>query len=150
MLFRSKTPVGDRHVVEEMKQHGYNVGGEQSGHLVFLDHNTTGDGLISALQVLAILKRREMRFSKLTSVVKKLPQVIHNVKIREKRPLDSMKDVTKTIASIESKLQDTGRVLIRYSGTENVVRVMLEGEDERKINEWSQEICAEIQKEIGA
>ena len=144
-----KTPVGDRYVVEEMKQHGYNVGGEQSGHLVFLDHNTTGDGLISALQVLAILKRRELRFSKLTSVVKKLPQVIHNVKIREKRPLDSMKEVTKTIADIESKLQDTGRVLIRYSGTENVVRVMLEGEDERKINEWSQEICAQIQKEIG-
>jgi phosphoglucosamine mutase len=145
-----KTAVGDRYVVEEMKQHGYNVGGEQSGHLVFLDHNTTGDGLVSALQVLSIVKRTEQRLSKLASLVKKLPQVICNVQIREKRPLDSMKLVSKTISDVESRLKENGRVLVRYSGTENVLRVMLEGEDEKQIHQWSQEICDEVEKEIGA
>ncbi len=144
-----KTPVGDRHVVEEMKQNGYNVGGEQSGHMVFLDYSTTGDGLISALQVLSIVKKTGKPLSELASVVTKLPQVIQNVKIREKRPLESMDSVCKVISEVETRLNDKGRVLVRYSGTENLMRVMLEGEDERQITDWSQEICHEVEQEIG-
>jgi phosphoglucosamine mutase len=145
-----KTPVGDRYVVEKMKCHGFNIGGEQSGHMVFLDYSTTGDGLISALQVLGIVKRTGKRLSELASVVTKLPQVIQNVKITEKRPLESMDSVCKVISDIESRLSNKGRVLVRYSGTENLLRVMLEGEDEQEITNWSQEICREVEQEIGA
>ena len=145
-----KTPVGDRYVVEAMKREGYNLGGEQSGHLIFLDYNSTGDGLISALQLLCILKRRNKPLSEIVSVVKKLPQVIQNVKIREKKPLDSMISVSQAIADIEDKLSDEGRVLIRYSGTENLLRVMLEGEDEKQLKDYASKICGEVEKEIGA
>ena len=145
-----KTPVGDRYVVEAMKKEGYNLGGEQSGHLIFLDYNSTGDGLISALQLLAILKRRNQPLSEIVSVVKKLPQVIQNVKIREKKPLDSMISVSQAIADVEDKLNDEGRVLIRYSGTENLLRVMLEGEDEKQLKDYASRICGEVEKEIGA
>lgn len=145
-----KTPVGDRYVVEAMKSQGYNLGGEQSGHLIFLDHNSTGDGLISALQLLAILKRRDQPLSEIASVVKKLPQVIKNVKIREKKSIDSMSGVAKVISDIEEKLSDAGRVLVRYSGTENLLRVMLEGEDEKQLKDFASRICGEVEKEIGA
>jgi phosphoglucosamine mutase len=144
-----KTPVGDRYVVEEMRRCGYNIGGEQSGHMVFLEHNTTGDGLISALQVLAIMVRTGKKLSKLASAVKKLPQVIKNVRISEKKPIKDMEQVKNHITNIEEQLGDNGRVLVRYSGTENKLRVMLEGEDEHQIHQWACEICDLVEAEIG-
>jgi phosphoglucosamine mutase len=144
-----KTPVGDRYVVEEMIASDYCIGGEQSGHMVFLEHNTTGDGLISALQVLAIMKKTQKKLSKLASVVSRLPQVIKNVKIKEKKPIEELESVTKVVEDIETQMAGKGRVLIRYSGTENLLRVMLEGEDELQIQNWANDIAVEVEKEIG-
>jgi len=144
-----KTAVGDRHVVEEMKKSGFNIGGEQSGHLIFLDYNSTGDGLISALQVLALVQKTGNTLSQLAGVVKKLPQVIQNVKIREKKPLDELQNVQKVIQDVEEKLSGRGRVLVRYSGTENLMRVMLEGEDEKVLRNYAAGICEEVEKQIG-
>ncbi|MCO4783956.1 MAG: phosphoglucosamine mutase [Candidatus Cloacimonetes bacterium] len=145
-----KTPVGDRYVVEEMRKSDFCIGGEQSGHMVFLEHNTTGDGLVSALQVLATMVKTKSKLSKLASVVIKLPQVLKNVRISQKKPLEELPTVTEKITEVEEKLNGKGRVLVRYSGTENLLRVMLEGEDEVKINRWAIDICDEIEKEIGA
>ncbi|MBW7876375.1 MAG: phosphoglucosamine mutase [Candidatus Cloacimonetes bacterium] len=144
-----RTAVGDRYVVEEMRRGGYSIGGEQSGHMVFLDHNTTGDGLVSALQVLAIVAKSGKRISKLASVMNKLPQVMKNVSIRERQPLEGMKKVQAAICRAEEKLKDKGRVLVRYSGTELLCRVMLEGEDEATILGMAAEIASAIQAEIG-
>jgi phosphoglucosamine mutase len=144
-----RTAVGDRYVVEEMRRGGFCIGGEQSGHMVFLDHNTTGDGLVSALQVLAIVAKSGKKISKLASVMNKLPQVMKNVAIRERQPLEGMKNVQDAIRKSEEKLREKGRVLVRYSGTELLCRVMIEGEDESTILGMASEIAAAIQAEIG-
>lgn len=144
-----KTPVGDRYVVEEMRNKGFNIGGEQSGHIVFLEHNTTGDSLISALQVIYLMVKTGKKLSCLANVVTKLPQVIKNVKIREKKPIAEIPTVGNVIRNIEEKMNGNGRVLVRYSGTENLLRIMLEGEDETEINDWADEIAQEAEKEIG-
>ena len=144
-----KTAVGDRYVVEEMRRGGYNVGGEQSGHMVFLDHNTTGDGMISALQLLAIMQRTGKPLSELASVMTALPQVLVNVRVDEKRPVTDVPEVAKSIAAAEEKLADTGRVLIRYSGTEPLMRIMLEGQDEVQIAGLAQDIATSVEKHMG-
>lgn len=144
-----KTAVGDRYVVEEMLRHGYNLGGEQSGHMIFLDHNTTGDGMISALQVLAIIQRTGKRLSELAEVMIALPQVLLNVRVRERRDIGEVPEVQKIIAAAAKKLGDTGRVLVRYSGTEPLLRVMLEGQDKYQITEMAHEIGAVIEKHLG-
>jgi phosphoglucosamine mutase len=143
-----KTAVGDRYVVEEMRRHGYNVGGEQSGHMIFLDHNTTGDGMISALQLLAIMQRTGKPLSELASIMTALPQVLVNVRVSKKRSLTSVPEVARVIAAAEERLADTGRVLIRYSGTEPLLRIMLEGQDEARIAEMAQEIATTIEKHM--
>jgi phosphoglucosamine mutase len=140
-----KTAVGDRYVVEEMRRNGYNVGGEQSGHMVFLDHNTTGDGMISALQVLAIMQRTGKPLSELASVMTALPQVLVNVRVDKKRPVTEVPEVAKSIAAAEEKLAETGRVLIRYSGTEPLMRIMLEGQDEVQIAALAQDIATAVE-----
>lgn len=144
-----KTAVGDRYVVEEMRRGGYNVGGEQSGHMVFLDHNTTGDGMISALQVLAIMQRTGKPLSDLASVMTALPQVLVNVRVDKKRPVTDVPEVAKTIAAAEEQLAETGRVLIRYSGTEPLMRIMLEGQEEVQIAGLAQDIAASVEKHMG-
>ncbi len=144
-----KTDVGDRYVVESMRRGGYNLGGEQSGHMIFLDHNTTGDGMISALQVLAIVQRTGKRLSELAQVMRVLPQVLLNVRVAEKRPLESIPEIMQSIIAVESELQNRGRVLIRYSGTEPLLRVMLEGEDPDRIRELAQDIVDEVEKHLG-
>lgn len=144
-----KTAVGDRYVVEEMRRGGYNVGGEQSGHMVFLDHNTTGDGMISALQVLAIMQRTGKPLSELASVMTALPQVLVNVRVDKKRPVTDVPEVAKTIAAAEEQLAETGRVLIRYSGTEPLMRIMLEGQEEVQIAGLAQDIAASVEKHMG-
>ncbi len=143
-----KTAVGDRYVVEEMRRSGYNMGGEQSGHMVFLDHNTTGDGMISALQVLAIMQRTGKSLSELASIMTALPQVLVNVRVDKKRPVTDVPEVVKSIAAAEEKLAETGRVLIRYSGTEPLMRIMLEGQDEIQIAALAQDIANAVEQHM--
>ncbi len=144
-----KTAVGDRYVVEEMLRHGYNLGGEQSGHMIFLDHNTTGDGVISALQVLAIMQRTGKPLSELARVMIALPQVLVNVRVQERRDIAEVPEVQKAISAAEEKLGDAGRVLVRYSGTEPLLRVMLEGQDKYMITEMANDIGRVIEARLG-
>lgn len=132
-----KTRVGDRYVLEEMQKHGYTLGGEQSGHIIFLDHNTTGDGILTAIQLLTVMAESKMTLSQLAKVMKVLPQALLGAKVPEKRKEEYMNDpdVQKEIARVEKKYEGRGRLLIRPSGTEPLVRVMIEGPDQREIDE---------------
>jgi phosphoglucosamine mutase len=144
-----KTAVGDRYVVEEMRRGGYNLGGEQSGHLIFLDHNTTGDGMLAALQVLAIMRRHSRTLSQLAEVMIPLPQVLMNVRVAEKKDVNTVPEVAKVIKGIEAQLKDEGRILIRYSGTEPLLRIMLEGQDKYQITGWAKDIADVVEKSLG-
>ncbi len=144
-----RTQVGDRYVVEEMVRGDYNLGGEQSGHTIFLDHNTTCDGILTALQVLAILKEKELPLDELAKVMKPFPQVLYNVKVKEKRKLSEFPEIEKRIREIEKILGHSGRILIRYSGTEPLLRIMVEGEDEPKLRRFAQDIVELVNKRIG-
>ena len=139
-----RTQVGDRYVVEEMRKHGYNLGGEQSGHLVFLDHATTGDGIVAALRVLAIMAREGRPLSELANVMTRMPQVLVNTAVDKKVPLYQLPDVQRMIADVERELAEDGRVLVRYSGTEAKARVMIEGLDEVRIRGWAEEIAGAL------
>jgi phosphoglucosamine mutase len=135
-----RSQVGDRYVLEEMIKGGYNLGGEQSGHIIFSDYNTTGDGLISALQLLKILVKTGKPLSELKSFISLYPQVLKNVEVPYKRPLNEMTKTVQKIRSIEEKLEGQGRIFVRYSGTENKLRVMAEGEDEKIITAYCDEV----------
>jgi phosphoglucosamine mutase len=141
-----RTQVGDRYVVEEMRRAGYNFGGEQSGHLVFLDHATTGDGIVAALRVLAIMVAEGRPLSELAQVMTRTPQVLVNIAVERKVPIDQLPDVAKLIADVERQLGGDGRVLVRYSGTETKARVMIEGTDEGRIKSWADEIAGVLEK----
>jgi phosphoglucosamine mutase len=143
-----RTQVGDRYVVEEMNRGGYNLGGEQSGHFIFLDYNTTGDGVLSALQVLAVMQRENKKLSELSKIMTKFPQVLINVPVREKRDPAQIPELAKLLKNIKEKLANKGRLLVRPSGTENLMRIMVEGEDKEKINAYAQEIAASIRKNM--
>ena len=127
----------------------YNLGGEQSGHTIFLDYNPTCDGILTALQVLAIMKRKERPLDELTKVMEPLPQVLYNVEVKEKKDLSEIPEISKKIKSIEKTLGQSGRTLIRYSGTEPLLRIMIEGEDEKKLHRWAQEIVELVKKHFG-
>ncbi len=142
------TQVGDRYVVEEMARSGYNLGGEQSGHLIFLDYNTTGDGVLSALQVLAVMKRENKRLSELSSIMTPFPQVLLNVRVRDKRDPHRIPEVAALVKKIQEKLGDRGRVLVRPSGTESLIRVMVEGENEKEISAHAEEISECIRRRM--
>ncbi len=141
-----RTKVGDRYVVETMREKGYNFGGEQSGHLIFMDHITTGDGILAALQLLAVMQRTKRPLSELASVMETFPQVLYNVRLTEKRPLEEIPGLEKLQKSLEDRLGSRGRILIRPSGTEPVIRVMVEGEDKDEIEEIARELSAHIEK----
>jgi phosphoglucosamine mutase len=145
-----RTQVGDRYVVEEMRKNGYNLGGEQSGHLVFLDHATTGDGIVAALRVLAIMVKEGIPLSELAKVMTRTPQVLINTAVAKKVPIENLPDVQRRIAEIEKELGDTGRVLVRYSGTEAKARVMIEGMDEARIKGWAEELVGILAKSCSA
>ena len=145
-----RTQVGDRYVVEEMRRSGYNLGGEQSGHVVFLDHNTTGDGLLTALQVLAIQRRKERPLSELVQGIERFPQVLLNIAVAEKRPLDQLPEMQRRIRQVEAELGQRGRVLIRYSGTERKARIMVEGEDEEQVRGYAEDLAATLRRALGA
>jgi len=144
-----RTQVGDRYVVEEMVRGNYNLGGEQSGHIVFLDYNTTCDGILTALQLLAIMKRKERPLDELANVIEPLPQVLYNVKVREKKDLTEIPEIEQRIMGIEKGFGNAGRLLIRYSGTEPLLRIMVEGEDEKKLHEIARDLVELVKKHIG-
>ena len=144
-----KTDVGDRYVVEAMRAGGYNLGGEQSGHMIFLDYSTTGDGILSALQLLAVMRREGKTISELAEIMIPLPQVLCNTRVREKVDIYSISEIAAKIKDVENKLGHDGRVLIRYSGTEPLLRVMIEGQDTYEITSWANEICELVKKNIG-
>lgn len=144
-----RTQVGDRYVVEEMVRGDFNLGGEQSGHTIFLDYNTTCDGVLTALQVLAIMKQKERPLDELAKVMEPLPQVLYNVKVKEKRNLSDFEEIERKIREIEKMLGQSGRILIRYSGTEPLLRIMVEGEDETKLRGSAEDLVQLVKKYIG-
>jgi phosphoglucosamine mutase len=138
-----RTAVGDRYVVEQMRSGGYNFGGEQSGHLVFLEHASTGDGIVAALQVLAMMIDEQRPLSELAAeVMERVPQVLENVTLPERRPLEEMPALSALSSKIEKALGQEGRLLVRWSGTEPKLRIMIEGEDEAKIAAFAKELAA--------
>lgn len=145
-----KTQVGDRYVLERMLEGGYCLGGEQSGHVIFLDYNTTGDGLLTALQLLKVMKNTGKKLSELAASMKKYPQVLVNASVTEAKKLDYERDgmVQKAIEEIEEKFKDDGRVLIRPSGTEPLVRVMIEGPNQREIEEDAVRLAKLIEERL--
>jgi phosphoglucosamine mutase len=144
-----RTQVGDRYVVDAMREGGFNLGGEQSGHVIFLDHNTSGDGLITALQVLAIMRRKERTLSELTTDFVRYPQVLVNVQVTEKKPIESLSGFAQAVEKVETALNGRGRVLIRYSGTESKARIMVEGDDEKQISEYAHDLAEALRRALG-
>ncbi|MGE7666209.1 phosphoglucosamine mutase [Ureibacillus composti] len=144
-----KTAVGDRYVVEEMRKNDYNVGGEQSGHIVFLDYNTTGDGLLTAIQLVNIMKVTDKRLSELASEMKVFPQRLVNVRVTDKHAVTNNEKVAAVIAEVESEMGNNGRVLVRPSGTEPLVRVMVEAATEEECENYVNRIANIVREEMG-
>jgi len=142
-LSLARTPVGDRYVLEHMREHGYNVGGEQSGHMILSDYCTTGDGLVAAMQVMAVVKRRGKPVSEVCHAFDPLPQILKNVRFKGGRPLET-EAVSKVIQAAKQKLGNDGRLVIRPSGTEPVIRVMAEGDDRAAIESIVDEVCEAV------
>jgi phosphoglucosamine mutase len=143
-----RTRVGDRYVVEKMISGRYNLGGEQSGHIIFLDHNTTGDGPITAVQVLNLMKETGRKLSKLISPIKLFPQVLINVEVEKKPDMRSVPEIELAVKRAEEQLAGRGRVLVRPSGTEPKIRVMLEGEDRNRILKLGRDIAKVIKEKM--
>lgn len=144
------TSVGDRQVIDEMLRHGYNFGGEQSGHIIFRDYCTTGDGLVAALQILRIMQARELPLSKLAQCWTRFPQMVTNILVREKRPFEELDTVGQLVAEAEAELKPQGgRVLLRYSGTEPKARLLIEGRDSATLKKWTDKISETIRKQVG-
>jgi len=141
-----RTQVGDRYVVETMRAKGYNFGGEQSGHLVFLDHNTTGDGILAGLQLLSIMIKKKKPLSKLAGIMTSYPQVLENVRMSSKIAPEDIQGYPEAMQEAEKQLGKRGRILVRPSGTEPVIRVMAEGEDEKEISTIALELCDIIRR----
>ncbi len=144
-----KTAVGDRYVVEEMRANDYNLGGEQSGHIVFLDYNTTGDGLLTAIQLVNIMKATDKRLSELAAEMKIFPQKLVNVRVVDKHAVTQNDKVAKTIAEVEAAMAGNGRVLVRPSGTEPLVRVMVEASTEEECESYVNRISEVVRQELG-
>jgi phosphoglucosamine mutase len=141
-----RTAVGDRYVVERMRTGGFNLGGEQSGHIIFLDHNTTGDGILSALRVLEVMLLQGKPLSELAAIMERYPQHLVNVRVKERKPIEAVPEIARAVKVVEEKLGDHGRVLIRPSGTEPVIRVMVEGRDRDLVMALAQETAAVIER----
>ncbi len=143
-----RTAVGDRYVVEEMRAKGLALGGEQSGHIIFLDHATTGDGIVAGLSVLAVMVQEGRPLSELARCMTRYPQVLLNFAVARKRPLDEMPAVAKAIAGVEQDLGADGRVVVRYSGTESKARIMIEGTDEVRIRAHAEDIAGVMKRAL--
>jgi phosphoglucosamine mutase len=144
-----RTPVGDKYVLEEMVKRNAPLGGEQSGHIIFRDYATTGDGLLTALRVLAIMRRSGQDLDALTAELESYPQLLVNVRVKERRPLSELELVTRAVRSAEAEFGDAGRVLLRFSGTEPLARVMVEGPDRERVEHFAHSIAGAIREELG-
>jgi phosphoglucosamine mutase len=138
--------VGDRYVVEAMRAHGAVFGGEQSGHLVFMEHSTTGDGILAALQIMRIMVRKRRPLSELARMIEPFPQMLENVHVNRKRPFEEVPAVQKAVQEAEKQLDGRGRVLLRYSGTEAVARVMVEAEDRELMSRVSTDLVEAVRR----
>jgi phosphoglucosamine mutase len=145
-----RTAVGDRYVVEEMRAGGYSLGGEQSGHLIFFEHATTGDGVVAALQVLGILVREQKPLSELARVMERMPQVLESASFPKRRPIEEMSELSALMGQAERKLGDEGRILVRWSGTEPKLRVMLEGPDVTTLKTLAEDLLGAARRDLGA
>lgn len=143
-----KTQVGDKYVVEALRQGGFNLGGESSGHIIFLDHTTTGDGCIAALKVLEVLKETGVKLSELNRVIEDFPQVLINVRVKNRKPLEELKEYQKLLGECEAQLAGEGRIFVRYSGTEPVLRVLVEGKNKRQIADMASRLAGVLQSEL--
>jgi len=146
----AKVQVGDRYVLEEMLRVGANLGGEQSGHLLFLDHSTTGDGIVSALQLIGVMQETRSSLGELSTCLVKFPQVLVNVTVKEKPPVESIPGLTERARALEADMNGAGRILLRYSGTESLLRVMIEGEEQTRIERMAEELAGLVRRSIGA
>jgi phosphoglucosamine mutase len=145
-----RTSVGDKNVIDEMLRNGFNLGGEQSGHMIFRDYGTTGDGLVAALQLLRIMKAKDAPLSQLAKCWTRFPQLVTNIRVREKKPFEEMNGLGKLVNEAEADLKaQGGRLLLRYSGTEPKARLLLEGRDKTSLEKWSAKILAEIKQQVG-
>ena len=145
-----RTAVGDKNLIDEMLRSGFNFGGEQSGHTIFRDYSTTGDGLVCALQVLRIMKAKDQPLSRLASCWKRYPQLVSNIRVREKVPFDQLDGVLQLVSQAESELAPCGgRVLLRYSGTEPKARLLIEGSESAVVEKWTLKIIETIKKQVG-
>ncbi|MFA6889097.1 MAG: phosphoglucosamine mutase, partial [Candidatus Woesearchaeota archaeon] len=142
-----RTAVGDRYVVEEMHKNSYTLGGEQSGHIVFGKHATTGDGTLTALQILSIMHQTKKTLSELAKIMSVYPQIILNILVKEKKPLEKMPRIQTAIQHIEKEIK--GRVFVRYSGTQNMCRIMIEGKSKDQITKSAEELAKIIKEELG-
>ena len=146
----ARAGVGDKNVIDEMLRSGFNFGGEQSGHLIFRDYSTTGDGLVCALQILRIMRVKDKPLSQLAKCWTRFPQLVTSIRVREKVPFDQLDGVTSCLSEAEAELKPTGgRVLLRYSGTESKARLLIEGRDANVLGKWSQKIAEAIRKQVG-
>lgn len=145
-----RTAVGDRHVMEAMREGGYTLGGEQSGHIIMLKHNTTGDGVLTAVQLVQVMVAEGKPLSELRSVMRSYPQVLVNVRVERKEGWDQNEAIREAIRRAEEELGDEGRVLVRPSGTEPLIRVMAEGPDEKSVKEYVDRIANVVRRELGA
>lgn len=143
-----KTNVGDKYVVEEMRKNGYNLGGEQSGHIIFLDHTTTGDACVAALNVLAVMRQTGVKMSELNKIIEDVPQVLVNLRVKKRKELESLAGYTAMIANLEKELEGQGRIFVRFSGTEPLVRILVEGRDQKKISEIAEHIATFLESRL--
>jgi phosphoglucosamine mutase len=141
-----RAPVGERYVIEEMRKNGWNLGGEQSGHVIFLDDATTGDGILTALKILGIMKRREKPLAILKNIFELYPQSLVNVRVNRKMPLEELVELQTIIKEVESKLAGEGRVFVRHSGTEPIVRILVEGKEQQRVQEFAQLIATTVKR----
>ncbi len=144
-----RAQVGDRNVFKEMVAGGHPVGGEQSGHIIFRDHSSTGDGILAAIKLLQFLQGYEMNLDRGAEIMTAYPQVLKNVRVRDKVELETVEPVREIVADVEQRLGGEGRVLLRYSGTEPLLRVMLEGPEQQLVDQLCDDICGVVEDSLG-
>jgi phosphoglucosamine mutase len=142
------TKVGDRYVLEEMQAKGASIGGEESGHIIFLEHHTTGDGIITALQLLAVMKNEQKPLSELAQVMTVFPQMLINVEVKTKPELSTIPEIREVIRNVKGQLGDKGRALVRYSGTQSMCRIMVEGPTYEDTEKYCKQIADVVRKKI--
>ena len=145
-----RTPVGDKYVLEEMVKRGAHLGGEQSGHIIFRDYATTGDGLLTALRICQIMRECAQSLDQLVQELKIFPQILVNVRVATRRPLEDLVAVKDQISRAEAEFGDAGRVVVRFSGTEPLARVMVEGPTQDRVDHWAHAIADAIRAELGS